>query len=286
MRIALALFGLPRNSPLIFPFLRKNLLAPLAAAGELKVVARLWRQQHVRNERSGEDDALPAAHYLPFERFVPVVVDRPAQVPPPFEALQAYGDAWSDGSQSLANCVLQLHALQDATALVAPLAADVVVFARCDLLYHEPLPASELDFAAAHPDSVVLPEWESWGGFNDRFAICGAQAVHAYGERVGQAQRYCEETGRPLHAETFLRWALQRQDLPVRLLRTRASRVRVDGRMELEDFEGRRTPLATATLGSLARSQPTADPLLRRTPGSALQAGDGDPLLQRRPGSA
>lgn len=245
MRIALALFGLPRNSPLTFPFLRKNLLAPLAAAGELQVVARLWRQQHVRNERSGEDDPLPAQNYEPFERFDPVVVDRPAQVPPPFEALQSFGDAWSDDFQSLANCVLQLHALKDVTALVAPLAADVVVFARCDLLYHEPLAEAELAYAASHPESVALPEWESWGGFNDRFAICGKQASLAYGERLRLALRYCEETGRPLHAETFLRWALQTQDVPVRLLGTRASRVRVDGRMELEDFEGRRTPLAS-----------------------------------------
>lgn len=245
MRIALALFGLPRSAPLTFPFLEKNLLRPLAAAGELQVRAQLWRQRHVANARSGEDDPLPAANYEFFERFDPVVLDRPESLPPPFAALRAHGDAWGDGFQSLGNCVLQLHALAAVTTQVALLAPQVVVFARCDLLYHEPLPIEALAHAAAHPDSIALPEWECWGGYNDRFAICGALAFRAYGERLQLAQRYCIGTDRPLHAESLLRWTMETQDVPVQLLKTRASRVRVDGRMEIEDFEGRRSPLAT-----------------------------------------
>jgi hypothetical protein len=245
MKIALAFFGLPRCSRIAFPSIERCLLQPLAAAGELRVFQYLYRQDWIFNLRSGENHAQTEDNYAPFAGFEGEIVPRPTQPVPLLERMKRHGDAFQDDFHSLNNLLLQLQSLYEVTQRVAAAQPDVVVFARPDLLYHEPLQRSDLDHALAHPDQIALPWWESWGGFNDRFAVAGARAYRAYGGRVLLADNYCERTGRPLHSESFLRYALGFAGVPVRPIGLRATRVRVDGRLQWEDFEGRATPLAT-----------------------------------------
>jgi hypothetical protein len=244
MKIALAFFGLPRCSPITFPSIERNLLGPLAAAGELRVFHHLYRQDWIFNPRSGENHPQPDRNYLPFGAFEGVAVPRPVTDSALFLRLQGYGDAFQDGHHSLRNLLLQLHSLYEVTQRVAAARPDVVVYARPDLLYHEPLRREDIERAAAHPDEVTLPWWESWGGFNDRFAVCGAHCYRAYGGRVLLADHFCERTHQPLHSESFLRYALAFAGVAVRTIGLRATRVRVDGRMQWEDFEGELSPLA------------------------------------------
>lgn len=243
MKIALAFFGLPRCSAVAFPSIETALLAPLRAAGEVRVFRHFWRQAWVANARSAENLALHPDNYAPFEACEGADEAPPPQPSPLLQRLARHGDAWEDGFQSLRNLVLQLQSLYEVTQRVAAAQPDVVVFARPDLCYHEPLPAAAIAHVQAHPDAVVAPCWESWGGLNDRFALCGARAWRAYGGRVLLADHYCERTGRALHSERFLAYALAFAGVQVRTIGMRASRVRVDGRLEAEDFAGARSPL-------------------------------------------
>ncbi|MCD6078591.1 MAG: hypothetical protein K0R89_2529 [Ramlibacter sp.] len=244
MKIALAFFGLPRSSGVTFPSIERNVLAPLRAAGDVRVFHHLWRQEHIFNPRTGEDQAVPQDIYLPFAGFEGVIEPRPEAPTPQLQRAMAYGDAFQDGFVALRNLVLQLQSLYEVTQRVAAAHPDVVVFARPDMLYHEAVRVEDVEHAMREPDSVALPCWESWGGFNDRFAICGERAYKAYGGRMLLVDNFCERAQRPLHSETFLRYALGFAGLSVRTIPLRASRVRVDGRVEVEDFEGVRSPLA------------------------------------------
>ena len=243
MKIALAFFGLPRCSAVTFPSIASCLVAPLAAAGELRVFHHLWRQEHVGNLRSAEHHLLDPGNYEAFAGFEGTVAEPPPQPSPLLQRISVHGDAFHDGFLSLRNLLLQLQSLYEVTQRVAAADPDMVVFARPDLLYHEPLAREDIAHALAQPDSVTLPCWESWGGFNDRFALCGARAWRAYGGRLLLADHYCERTRSPLHSESFLAYAMQFARVHVRTMPMRASRVRVDGRIEQEDFEGARTPL-------------------------------------------
>ena len=243
MKIALAFFGLPRCSAVAFPSIRSALIEPLAAAGELRIFRHFWRQEWVGNARSGENLPLDPANYDPFATFEGAVEAPPQQPSSLMERLAGHGDAWQDGLQSLRNLVLQLQSLYEVTQHVARARPDLVVFTRPDLLYHQPLPESAIAHVQEHPDAVVAPCWECWGGLNDRFAICGARAWRAYGGRLLLADHYCERTGKPLHSESFLAHALAFAGVEVRTIAMRASRVRVDGRLEPEDFTGARSPL-------------------------------------------
>ncbi|MCC2673481.1 MAG: hypothetical protein K0R58_428 [Ramlibacter sp.] len=244
MKIALAFFGLPRSSGVAFPSIERNVLAPLRAAGDVRVFHHLWRQEHVFNPRTGEDQPVPRDIYLPFAGFEGVIEPRPEAPTRQLQRAMAYGDAFQDGFVALRNLVLQLQSLYEVTQRVAAAQPDVVVFARPDMLYHEAVRVEDVEQAMWEPDGVALPCWESWGGFNDRFAICGARAYKAYGGRMLLVDNFCERAQRPLHSETFLRYALGFAGLSVRTIPLRASRVRVDGRVEAEDFEGVRSPLA------------------------------------------
>jgi hypothetical protein len=173
------------------------------------------------------------------------MAEPPARESALFERLRTHGDAWQDGFHSLGNMLLQLQSLLAVTELAAATAPDVMVFARPDLLYHEAVQPWQVEYVRQHPDALLLPDWESWGGFNDRFAIAGARAFRAYGGRLLLADHFCGSTGQAMHAETFLRYALAFAGVSVRTIAMRANRIRVDGRIEAEDFGGVLSPLAS-----------------------------------------
>jgi len=243
MRAVVAFFGLPRCSAVCWPSIERHLLAPLATAASVKVVAHLYRQDRVVNPRSGEDAPLPEANYRPFEAFRTQIEARPLDEPGLLASLKPYGDAWGDGHVSLVNPLLQWRSLHLATALAAAEAPDVVLFARPDLQYHEPLAPAVIDHAASGAMHLGLPAWEAWGGLNDRFALAGSGVYRAYGSRLLLAPHYCIQTGLPLHSERFLAYAMRFAGAQVRTFDQRASRVRVDGSLAEEDFEGRLSPL-------------------------------------------
>lgn len=246
MKVALAFFGLPRRSDIAFPSIERHLIAPAAAHADLQVRYHLYHQPRVVNPRNDEDHALGDADYAPFLRFPGALAAPPQEPTPRLLRLQSHGDAWGNGFVSLRNLVLQLESLLAVTQAVAELTPDVVLFARPDLLYHDPVTQAMLEEAYARPDEVALPRWESWGGCNDRLALAGAGAYRAYGGRVLLADHFCETQRRPMHAETFLQYALRFAGVGVRPLALRASRVRADGRVQVEDFGGHVSPLAGA----------------------------------------
>jgi hypothetical protein len=80
---------------------------------------------------------------------------------------------------------------------------------------------------------VLVPDWSQWRGCNDRFAIAKQDGAIAYGYRVARLAEY-SAFDRPVHSEKFLKFALG--DLPLGTFALRASRVRSNGMMEVEDF--------------------------------------------------
>jgi hypothetical protein len=238
MKVALAFFGLPRAATATFPSIESRLLAPLRRHAELRVFHHLYRQSHVINPRSGENAPLAPANYALFDAFQGELEPRdPLARHPLLATFQAHGMAWEDGDFSLNNLLWQLRSLERVTALMEPWAPDVAIYARPDQVYHDALRLFDLRRAAACASEVALPGWGSWGGYNDRFAICGQAVFATYGNRIRQAAAYCEQTGAPLHSERLLRFVLDGAAIPVRPLTLRASRVRIDGRVESEPFD-------------------------------------------------
>jgi len=242
VKIAIALFGIPRGVDVTMPVIATNIIGPCQDSGETRIFFHLYKQTRVTNARSGDDASIPADAYAPFERFQGELetpghcLDRWH-----FNIVKGFGDHYNDTFQSVRNLLHQLHSLRRVTKAATAWDPDVVVFIRPDLLYHQPLSAKALAVAARDERYCLIPDWQWWGGYNDRFAVCGKRAAPAYGRRAERVIEFSLRTGRALHAERLVRYALRREGAAVRLTRMQASRVRMNGRVVDEDFSWSRT---------------------------------------------
>jgi hypothetical protein len=157
-----------------------------------------------------------------------------------FERIKEQGDTWGDQHASMRNLVYQLHSLRSVTAMLTPFDPDFVVYVRPDNFYHDALPRYVFSLPHARRRNAYIPDWQWWGGVNDRFAICGKEVYPAYGNRIEDIFAFCQSTGRKLHSERLLKFVLQRAGARVCLLPTTASRVRIHGEFAEESFSPKR----------------------------------------------
>lgn len=261
LRVAVVFFGITRALRLTLPAIEANIIAPARAiAQEVRLFGHFFRQTEISNPRSGESGALDPEEYR-LLALDAVEIEEPGACLDlyPVTEMQAKGDIWRDDFASFRNLVHQLHSLKRATLLAEGFRPDIVIFARPDLLYHDSM-AEALDFLArVHRQFVLVPDWSQWFGLNDRFALVkGAEAIAAYGRRAERMGEYCAR-GKRLHAERFLKYALERQR--VRPVHLRASRVRSNGLQVLEDFTPGRGPMGKrdlVPLGTIRAETPVA----------------------------
>ncbi|MCP1168394.1 hypothetical protein [Limimaricola litoreus] len=240
IRIALCFFGITRSLSHTLPSIEENVLDPARAAGELRVFAHFFNQQHIANPRSGEIGQLrPNEHeLLPCDSLQLEQPDHCLEERG-FDRIKSYGDDhWKDEFASIRNLVHQLHSLDRVTTAALAFEPDICIFCRPDLRYHDSLAGEIAEALRTRRPQVSLPRWQSWRGQNDRFAICtGEKATSAYGRRIGMVQAYCEWAGGPLHAEGLVHFTLRRSGIKIRRNDLRASRIRHNGIMVAENFD-------------------------------------------------
>ena len=56
---------------------------------------------------------------------------------------------------------------------------------------------------------IVTPNWQLWGGRNDRFAYGSAGAMQGYASRIDAVLTYCRTFQRAYHSEKMLKWYLE-----------------------------------------------------------------------------
>ncbi|CAN1571750.1 hypothetical protein MCELHM10_03282 [Paracoccaceae bacterium] len=236
LRIAIVFFGITRSLRFTLDSITQNLIAPARAlTADVGLFGHFYDQNRIYNPRSGENGRLDRHEY----RLLPL--DRVEREPPgecladyPIEDLMRHGDFWKDNFRSFSNLVHQLHSLHRASLLAQAYQPDIVIFARPDLYYLDPVSLWLADLAQDPTPKVLVPDWAQWGGLNDRLALVrGADVIAAYGHRALVMPDYCAD-GRMLHSEQLLKHVLA--DHAVRMIPLRASRVRSDGRVVLEDF--------------------------------------------------
>lgn len=237
LRVAVVFYGITRSLRLTLGSINRNLIAPARdMASELRTFGHFFDQDRIDNPRSKEAGALDPDEYRLLD------LDQVEREAPGacleqhgFDDLKAAGDPWKDGFTSLRNLVHQLHSLARATGLALAWQPEIVIFARPDLYYHDSVAPQLAALAGQHGPAVRAPDWAQWrGGCNDRFALArGDQAITAYGFRVARLAEYLA-LGKRIHSERFLKFALQ--DIPVGSFALRASRVRSNGIVVVEDF--------------------------------------------------
>jgi hypothetical protein len=138
------------------------------------------------------------------------------------------------------NLMHQLHSLsrvRDLITLAGAENADVFCAIRADLQYLDDLDVKRIqdDITLGRAD-LITPDWQSWGGLNDRFCFFGKTALdHVLGRRALVAG-FAREHGY-IHAEELLLYAAKTAGLRLGQTKMRAERVRGNGRVQFEPFD-------------------------------------------------
>jgi hypothetical protein len=274
LKISVAFFGIPRNSTVCFPSIQKNILDALPSTAEVTCYYHLYRQQEVINLRSGEAGILDEENYAPFLSMSGLLEEPDSCLARwNFDLIKRRGDAWDDDFWSLRNLIHQLNSLHAVTDLLIPSQPDYVIFARPDVFYHDPLPTSVFSRIHARPQTLYIPSWQWWDGVNDRLAICGRDTYQAYGHRIESITDFFDRYRGPLHSERLLKYALKINDVGVRTIDTRLSRVRIDGQFKQESFSPTRTAgLRNFTFHPISQIRTLLD---RRNPPGVVAEGLG-----------
>jgi hypothetical protein len=237
VKVAIAFFGIPRNSAVCFPSIQKNILDVLPPSADVECFYHLYSEREILNPRSGEAGLLDEKNYLPF---IPMqgVLEEPELCLDrwDFERIRRLGDYWDDNFRSLRNLIHQLNSLHAVTELLAPSTPDYVLFVRPDVFYHDALPTYLFSRVEKRARNIYIPSWQWWNGANDRFAVCGRGIYRAYGSRIEYVPSFCDRYRQPLHSERLLKHALNINGARICAINTRLSRVRIDGRFVPESF--------------------------------------------------
>lgn len=234
-RCLIGYFGLVRMIAATAPAIETAIIAPLQAAGFTVLRAGHFnRPAMLDNPRSGEFGAVSETD--PAGALSLDLCEQEAQSDDAIAEALAIArrcpDAFGDGYRSVGNLCHQLRSLDRLWSLLAafrPAPGDLVLLLRPDLLYLDRLdPALDLGPLLAGRADLVVPDWQDWGGLNDRFAFATPHAARICATRYRLIRDGCLANG-TLHAETFLAFVAVAHGLRVARTKLRALRLRANG---------------------------------------------------------
>lgn len=240
MRIAVVFFGMARGLERTLPAIQENILNPLSASGaNITTIASLNMVDVIWSPRSNElgvpmDRAvnlrIPADIYLLWQQNI-------TEIEAFLSAAQMRKDMFDDGWASVRNLLFQLHSLKRAWNYLQSneVDFDYYMFIRPDLRYIDKLRFREVVDNFFEDGSIALPRWQSYGGFNDRFALADKRAATAYATRIDQISNYCRK--KALHPERLLAFSLYKSVCSVADIGIRAIRIRSNEEERYENFE-------------------------------------------------
>jgi hypothetical protein len=259
-RCFVGFFGLNRSLRWTAPSIRRNILAPLRAAGFTPVLAAHFNRPAVINHPSSNEQAVKVRQdqrmSLPFDLqwIEPQQDANIAELVEPVLAVpfRDYDDPTGGTRRNILHQLHSLRRLRSMAGLLGEQPFDAFLMLRPDIEYIDPLDLEGLEAVVRGEVDMVTPSWHQYGGLNDRFAFCSLKAAEAFMSRWDHVTSHCQAHGY-IHPETLLAEAIQKAGVRVRTTEQRALRVRATGETFAEGFR----------LGKMKRVAHRARPLLR-----------------------
>lgn len=212
-KVAILFFGLTRSVNETRSSIQKNILSPLTHHGiSYRIFVHTYEVNgRYINKRARENSSsLKSEWELVHPDFVHVeyqegVLQRKSDF---LRNVESYGYAWGS-PETTRNALLSLHSQKMVFNLLlrSNYTCDGILILRPDLVYVDPLDVPLLLYST-HKNIVVTPNWQLWGGRNDRFAYGAASAIQLYANRMDAVINYCELFNMSYHSEKMLKWYL------------------------------------------------------------------------------
>ena len=242
MKIIIGFFGLSRSLRFTMPSIASHILAPITASGLPVIkIGHFNMPKTIDNPRSDERAIVPDRDEIgPLELDLRWVEPQNDQtILSTFNKVARWGDYFGDDYISLRNLCHQLRSLDRLWSLIELAGVeddDIFFLLRPDLQYVDPLDFfSIFTTIMSNEADLIVPSWQHWGGVNDRFAFGNARAARHYATRWREVEEGCTHLG-GMHAETFLRYVVERHGLQLGFTDMRALRVRANGLTAANDL--------------------------------------------------
>lgn len=143
-----------------------------------------------------------------------------------FTKYRLKGDPWLNDFKSLDNLILGLYSLNQVTQLwkISNNTYDYIIYLRPDVKFLSPLKLSF--FLDLNNKTIALPDFHEYP-LNDRFAIGTPNIMTLYGERYLHAYDY--SLINELHAETYLKYILEKDEVNIIKIDFEFERIRANG---------------------------------------------------------
>jgi hypothetical protein len=237
-------FGLNRSLDITSSTIRTSIMEPLKGAGfSIVSAAHLNSPDIINSPRSGEREVI-AANFGIQNIGCELIWQEPQRedcIEPLASILYAnhpMRDEADDDRITRRNALLQMYSqarLLEMLRMVGLERFKVFCFARPDLLFLDKIPTGAIMSVANGNVDIVTPDWQRWGGLNDRFALCSRRGAEVYLDRLNWVFGFCSEKGY-FHPEEILLYSIERSGLRYEFMPTRARRVRSTGSIRNEDF--------------------------------------------------
>jgi len=249
IKVSLRLVGINRSLSFTADSIFSELIKPLRRRWIFDLDTRITLIQpsgYLDNPRSGEQGSLEQEIPLPLcgerlEILRQEELERSAWAH--LQRLLDLKDPYDDDGKSLRNAVVFWQAMSIVGRSI-PEDADVVIFARPDVLYARQVLIVFRVFALfllrkIGRHSIFTPAWGNFGGINDRFALMSRSLAQQYFGRLDALIVWPADV--PLSSERLLSFAMEGADIR-RSIYTPMVRVRIGGRIEKADLGLLETP--------------------------------------------
>ena len=238
-KVAVCFYGLTRSLKYTIDSINTNILKKLDEAGiEYDIILHTYDLKHLKLKRSGEDNKLDVTEWkLLKPKYYKIDNQDQFDKSYNYDYIKSFGDAWNTNFENTYNLIRQFNSLQQVWKLSEQTNTkyDCYIFLRPDLKYTKPLDTSQIIESIKNPDNIYTPSWELFGGYNDRMSLGSNKSMKVYANRINEVNGYLKLTKKPLHAETFLKFVLNKNKLKNKEFKMVGKRVRSDGSVARRD---------------------------------------------------
>ena len=153
----------------------------------------------------------------------------------PFDLYKSHGDPWKNKYLSFHNYIKQLYSLYCVTGLWEnnKFDYDAAIYIRPDVIVTKPLNINNI--LEYKQNTIYIPNHHHYGGYNDRFAYGSINAMLTYGKRYEKGLQYSNKN--KFHAEKFLRYLLDENNMNVVLDNMIVCRLRSNNKIAVKDLK-------------------------------------------------